>query len=173
MKRLILLRHAKAVGQGAAPDRDRVLADKGRADMEAVAAHLKAAALHPDLALVSPAARAQETWSLTGLDGETDRADERIYEASADELLGIIRDAEPALGSLMLVGHNPGLEALGIELVRDGPEPGLARLREGFSTAGVAIIDFDIDEWSRVGPRTGRLVSFETPGSLGTNAGRR
>ena len=166
MKRLILLRHARAVAKDAAPDFDRVLAPEGRAQMEAMAGHL--AGLPCDLALVSPSARTRETWELARRSDVPARFDQRIYEASERELLAVAQEAEQTAQSVILVGHNPAFEELALDLVRSGEQgPAADRLRHGFPTASVAILDFEISSWPELARRTGRLVSFETPASLG------
>lgn len=166
MKRLILLRHAKAVGKDAARDIDRVLAPRGRRQMEVMAEHLAPIAV--DLALVSPSARTRETWKLARRPDIPVEFDQRIYEASEPELLAVAQEADPQADSVILVGHNPAFEELALDLVRAGEEGEAAeRLRRGFPTAGVAVLEFEIDAWRRLARRTGRLVSFETPKSLG------
>ncbi|NNM74688.1 SixA phosphatase family protein [Enterovirga aerilata] len=165
MKRLVLLRHAKAVGKDAARDFDRVLAPRGRAQMEVVARHL--ASMPLDLALVSPSARTRETWELARRPEVPVRFDRRIYEASEPELLKVAQEAEPSSEALVLVGHNPAFEELARDLVRTGDEAGMGRLLDGMPTAAVAVIAFEIDSWRRLSRKTGRLLSFETPASLG------
>lgn len=163
MKRLILLRHAKAAGRTAGPDRDRVLAAEGRREVEAVARHLAEAALRPDLALVSSAARTRETWLLSGLGDAPVRYEDSIYDAPADTLLGLVRSADPSVETLMIVGHNPAVEELAAELVQTGTERELDAVRQGLPTAALVTIDFDAGEWRGVSPRTGRLVGFFAP----------
>ena len=170
MKRLVLLRHAKAEAKNAAEDFERVLAKRGRAQMSVVARHLSEAGLRPDLAILSPSARTRETWSLAKLKDVPVQLDERIYEAAHETLLEIVREAPDDATMVALVGHNPGFEELAHELVRTGPGEALARLRRGYPTAGVAAIEFEVERWRAVSPRTGRLVSFETPASLGSEA---
>lgn len=163
MKRLILLRHAKAVPKAAATDAERALASDGRAQMTSVARYFADEKLVPDAAIVSPSVRTRETWSLSGLDAAPARFDERIYEASTEDLFDVVRDLEPTAGTVVLVGHNPGIEEFGRALVRNG-EP---KLRDGFPTAAVAVIAFDVERWDAIAPRSGHLVAFETPASLG------
>lgn len=163
MKRLILLRHAKAVSKKAGPDRDRVLAEEGRREMEFVARHVAEAGIRPDLVLVSPAARTRETWSLSGLEDAAVRYDGSIYDAPADTLLGLVRSADRSVETLMMVGHNPGFEELAAELVQAGPEREVDAVRQGLPTAALVAIEFDVEDWRGVSPRTGRLVGFFAP----------
>lgn len=131
--------------------------------MTALARYFAEEKLLPDAALVSPSVRTRETWSLSGLDAAPAQFDERIYEASIEDLFDVLRDVEPSAATVILVGHNPGIEEFGRALVRDG-DP---KLRDGFPTATVAVIGFDAERWDAVEPRSGRLLAFETPASLG------
>ena len=166
MKRLILLRHAKAVAKDGVRDFDRVLAPQGRAQMDVIAEHL--ASLPCDLALVSPSARTRETWILARRADVATRFDQQIYEATERELLAVAQAADPEAETVILVGHNPAFEELALDLVRAGEQGAAAeRLRGGMPTASVAVIAFDVDSWPKLSRRTGTLVSFETPASLG------
>jgi phosphohistidine phosphatase len=170
MKRLVLLRHAKAVNKDAARDFDRVLAPRGREQMKAMSGHL--APMQLDLALVSPSARTRETWTLARRPEVTTRFDQRIYEASERDLLSVAQEADAAAASVVLVGHNPAFEELALDLVRAGEGGDAAeRLRGGFPTAAIAVIEFETDSWRQLSRGTGRLVSFETPASLGLTGG--
>lgn len=166
MKRLLVLRHAEAVPKDAADDFDRVLSARGRNQMAAVARHLAGAAEVPDGALVSPAARTRETWSRAGLDPVPFRTDERIYEASPDDLLAVLRDGDDLATSLVLVGHNPGLHDAARALLAAGADGDLRRLAE-FPTACLAEFELDTGSWRELSWRTGRLLSLVTPADLG------
>ena len=167
MKRLVLLRHGKAVSKDAARDFERALAPRGREQMGRMAEHL--ADMRLDLALSSPSARTRETWTLARRSDVPVRFDDRIYEAAETELLAVAQEADPQAEAVILVGHNPAFEALSLDLLRAGEKGAAAeRLSRGFPTAGVAVLEFDIDSWRKLSRRTGRLVSFETPASLGS-----
>lgn len=161
MKRLAILRHAKAVAK-TADDFGRVLAPRGRRQMEAVGRHLAAAGPAPDLALVSPAARTRETWALCGLGRTPVRFVEEIYDAECDDLLRVVRGIGDEVGSAVLVGHNPGLEELAAALVRDA-----GAVRDGLPTAALVAIELPVASWREVTPRQGRIARFETPATLG------
>jgi phosphohistidine phosphatase len=121
--------------------------------------------LVPDLVLVSPSKRTRQTWEKaeTSL-GKTDVRFERgIYEAPADRLLGLIRDVDDSVRTVVLVGHNPGVSDLARALVGHGDRYAFARLRSKFVTAGVAVIDFAVDHWADVKPGEGRLDRFVVP----------
>lgn len=112
---LILLRHAKSDWSGDHPDLDRPLAQRGRRQAPETGRWLNANIDRLDLAVVSPAVRARSTWELvlSELDvAPPTRTDVRVYAATASELLSVVRDVSDDVGTVVLVGHNPGLEDL-------------------------------------------------------------
>ena len=112
---LILLRHAKSDWSGALPDIDRPLAERGTAQAPLAGRWLASHGGVIDLAIVSPAQRARETWELASAELDPAppvRFDERVYAASAGQLLDILREAPDEARTLVLVGHNPGMEQL-------------------------------------------------------------
>lgn len=124
--------------------------------------------LVPSLALVSTARRTQETWALAASElGAVPKRDEAaIYEAPAERLLELIRATVPEVATLMIVGHNPGMEDLAALLLRDdGGEAG-ERLREKFPTAGIAVLSLPIDDWAEAARHIGMLEAFATPRSV-------
>ena len=113
---LILLRHAKSDWSGDEPD------DAGRWPSAASGRHPRPAAGWPanvgpiDLAVVSPAVRARSTWELAVGRARARAArtvvDDRVYAASSGELLDVVRGLDDDHRTVVLVGHNPGLEDL-------------------------------------------------------------
>ncbi len=169
MRRLMLLRHAKSDWPDGMADLDRPLAPRGREAAPRMGAYLAEEGLLPDLALVSPARRTQETFDLVAphLGGPDSRTEPRIYEAPAERLLEVVRETPGAVRTLLLVGHNPGSEDLARRLVGHGDRYAFARLNQKYPTAGLAVIDFAVEEWSEVAPRGGRLDRFVTPKTIG------
>ena len=165
MCRLILLRHAKSDrNQIGKIDHDRILNARGAKDATLIGAYLAHHGFLPDRAIVSTAARATETWEFaakslpeTPLDLES-----RLYEASPGAILDVIMAVEPAVKTLILVGHNPSFHGLAVTLVGTGDVEARQRLREKFPTAGVAVIDFAGD-WKNIRPAAGRLERFVSP----------
>ena len=171
MKRLYCLRHAKAVAKDPADDVDRVLAPRGRRQMKAVAGFIGETRIRPDRALVSPAARTRETWARTGFKDVPTVFEARIYEASLETLLDVLREADDAARSLVMVGHNPGFEGLMRGLAGGIGEPhALARLAAKVPTASLAILDLPVDRWADARLASGRLIGFVTPAWLGDEA---
>src|SRR3954451_9727604 len=153
MLRLMLFRHAKSAYPAGVEDHERPLAERGRKAAPAIGRYMADQELVPDLAVVSTARRAQETWALAAQALGTDvprREEGRIYEAGPAAILDTVRQTAPGIGTLLLVGHNPGFEDLAAELVGGGDKDALARLRTKFPTAGLAVIDFDFQRWSDV-----------------------
>jgi phosphohistidine phosphatase len=172
MRRLMLLRHAKSDWPGGTPDLERPLGKRGRDAAPRIARHLAEEALVPDLVLVSPARRTQETWELVrsaAADAEV-RTESRIYEAPPGRLLDVLHEVEPDVRTLLMIGHNPGFEGLAKLLVGHGDRYAFARLSHKFPTAGLAVIDFPVESWREVEPRAGRLDRFVTPKTLGADA---
>jgi phosphohistidine phosphatase len=164
----MLLRHAKT--ERAEPgerdrDRDRKLTKRGRSDAPVIGAYMAHHGLVPDLALVSPATRAQETWALLAdCFAKTPKAvsEERIYNAEPQKLMNLVAETEGAR-SLVLVGHNPGLHDLAIQLIASGDVEARERIAEGLPTSGLVVIDLAFDDWSRLHPHSGRLDRFVSP----------
>jgi phosphohistidine phosphatase len=88
------------------------------------------------------------------------RFEQRVYGASAGELLELIREQPAAVQTLLLVGHEPGMSELSLALAGSGP--GLPRLREKFPTAAIAVLSAP-GTWSRLRPGEARLLTFVTP----------
>jgi phosphohistidine phosphatase len=170
MLRLMLLRHAKSAWPAGADDHARPLAERGRRAAPMIGRHMAERGLVPDLAVVSTARRAAETWTLVAqsFGKPVERRDEpRIYEAGPAAILAEIRAVEPSVTSLLLVGHNPGFERLTAELVASGEQRDLARLAKKYPTAALAVIEFDAARWSDIAKGAGTLTAFVTPKSLG------
>jgi phosphohistidine phosphatase len=170
MRRLMLLRHAKSDwSEAGQADIDRVLSARGRSAAPRVGEYMAGQALVPDLALVSSAQRTRETWELVS--GAYKKPPEstiepRVYDASADKLLKLIRETKGDIHALLVVGHNPAMEELADSLVTMGDPVSRDAMDEKFPTAALAVIDFPTDSWSEVAQGTGRLDRFVTPRSL-------
>lgn len=112
---LILLRHAKSAWPQESSDAARPLAGRGRRDAPAVGRWLRGQIPKIDLVLCSPAVRAAQTWDLAAAQLDSVprlRHDERLYDASAEQLLTITQELPSEASTVVLVGHNPSLEDL-------------------------------------------------------------
>ena len=172
MRRLLLLRHAKAErAQPGERDQDRVLAVRGRADAKKLGAYLVRHAFVPDRAVVSTAARTRETWTQVAQAFAAPPPvdfDERIYDAAPQAILETIKETDPQTGTLIMIGHNPGIQELASMLVATGEIDARERLGEGFPTSALALITFALADWSNLRARAGRLEHFITPQWLET-----
>ena len=166
MSRLYLLRHARAAWPDPGMnDFDRPLTDAGVSQTTELSAHMHEAGLAPSVIICSTARRARETWRklAEGLLVAEDDAifDNELYTGDASDYVAIMR-RHGTDGPVMIVGHNPMMEDTSEALAPVGKKSALSRLQSGFSTCGLAIIDFDepLDEAS---PGTGRLTDFIVP----------
>jgi phosphohistidine phosphatase len=173
MKRLLLLRHAKAVA--ASPksgDHARVLADRGRNDAPRIGIVMQHKRYLPDLVLCSTAKRTMETWQHAApeLDGSPDvRFLDELYLAPWKAIVGIVRESGPT-NTVLVIGHNPGLEECARMLARkplDDVERALANtLAEKFPTCALAVLDFEIAMWQDIAAGEGALIDFVRPRNL-------
>lgn len=119
--------------------------------------------------MVSPARRARQTWVLVA--AELDPApqvvvDDRIYDNTVEDLLGVIADTDPGVTTLGLVGHSPAIADLSVALDGGrGNSPAMAELARKYPTSGIAVFDID-SEWAHVGRGAGRLLHFTAPRHL-------
>jgi phosphohistidine phosphatase len=168
MKTIYLLRHAKS--SWANPeigDLDRPLATRGQRATEKIANHLREHGVKPALVLCSSARRTRETLALVApaLGSAAELVfEEGLYAASAADLLSRLRRIPKTTPSVMIVGHNPGLQDLALSLCGRGVL--LARLREGFPTTALAILRSPITSWSELRPRDAELIDFVAPREL-------
>jgi len=163
---LLLLRHAKSSWvDPTLPDHDRPLASRGRRDAKRIAKHLTGLEFEPELVLCSSAVRTRETLELVrpALGNSKVLFEDGLYGASSDELLARIRVVPDAVGSVMLIGHNPGLEQLALLLASSGDE--LRRLETKFPTAALATLAVETT-WSRLAPGDAILTAYIVPKQL-------
>ena len=168
MHTLYLLRHAKSSwAEPELPDRNRPLAPRGRRDAKRIAKHFVRLEIQAELVLCSSAVRTRETLERLRVargGGSTVLLEDELYGASAEQLLERIRLVPEAIASVMLIGHNPGLQDLALLLVEDGIE--LGRLEEKFPTAALATLTIPERAWSQVGPGAALLTAYIVPKQL-------
>ena len=171
MLTLSLLRHAKSSwdAQGL-DDHERPLAKRGAKAAPEVAKFLRREQLVPNLVLCSGAVRARATLALMlaelGPPAPEIRYEDALYLAAPAAVLDRIRHCDPAQAHIMVIGHNPGLHALALELVGNGDRKALAALATEFPTAALAVLTFAGPRWSDVTCAAGRLEHFVTPRRL-------
>lgn len=170
MRRLMLLRHAKSDWSSPGMrDHDRVLAERGRESAPRIGSYMTRHALRPDLILASTATRVRQTLDLIlPAFPKPPRIvyDDRLYEVEAEGLLEVVKETPGDVHALMLVGHNPGLAELAAHLVGTGDVETRQKLLEKFPTAGLAVIDFPLDDWRKLHAKAGRLDRFVAPRAI-------
>jgi phosphohistidine phosphatase len=167
MKRLYLLRHAKSSWDDPSiADDERPLSPRGRKAAVRMARHLGREAIRPDLVLCSTALRARETYEriAPALGDPPTRTENGLYGATAEALLERLRRVPEETGSVMLIGHNPGLQHLVTLLATRGPE--LRRVRTKYPTCALASLDLGSRAWSELQPGDAELVGLVTPNDL-------
>ena len=170
MRRLLLLRHAKSSwADERHDDFERPLAPRGVRAAEAMADFLAREGLAPELVLCSAARRAVETWRRMAGRLEVKPkglVEAALYLAGSEALLDRVRRVPDDHATVMLIGHNPGMETLARMLSGSGDRTARRRMAEKFPTAALAVIDFDVARWAELAPGEGRLARFVTPKDL-------
>jgi phosphohistidine phosphatase len=176
-RKLVLFRHAKSAWPAGVADHERPLAPRGQRDAPVMGRWLRDAGYTPGQVLCSTARRARETWQFaqTGL-GTTPPVtfEPGVYEATAAGLLAIIRRTPAAVGTLLVIGHNPTMEELALMLAaavpgtRADPLPNtpapnvLERMQVKFPTAAIAVLEFGV-AWRALAQGRAHLAAFVTP----------
>ena len=173
MRRLFLVRHAKAEPSVGRDDYERKLTGRGRHDAQRMAEALKERELIPGALIHSGAARARETAEIFAEAWDRDvplEKDTGVYEASPSTLLSLTRALPKSRKQVALVGHNPGLGEFAVSLAGSGAHEDIRRLAAKYPTCAVAVIEFPVKAWDGVEPGTGLLSLFLTPAELETEA---
>jgi phosphohistidine phosphatase len=168
MKRLYLLRHAKSSWKDATlGDHDRPLAGRGRRASRVIARRLRDRGIEPEVVLCSTARRARETLDriAPALGAPAVEFEPDLYVADARGLLERLRSVADAIESVMLIGHNPAVQELAIDLAR--PSPTASELAAKYPTAALAVLTFTAASWRGLGRGTGELVELVKPRDLG------
>jgi phosphohistidine phosphatase len=163
------LRHAKSSWDDPTlEDHDRPLAPRGRETAQRLAKHFRRAAIRPQLVLCSSAARARQTLApiseAMGLEDRT-QIESALYAATANQLLARLRTVDQQVMSVLVIGHNPGLQDLALELAGADPEV-VIQLGEKFPTGALAEVVADSGAWSDLTPTTARVASLTVPRDL-------
>jgi phosphohistidine phosphatase len=166
-RRLFLLRHAKSSWkQPELADHDRPLAKRGRRAADAIARHMREQDIAPELVLCSTARRARETLERIqpALATAPVRHEPELYGASAAELLERVRGVPDGVASVLLIGHNPAIAQLALDLA--GPSPQRDDLGAKFPTGALATLVVPAASWRGLGRDGAELVAFVRPRDL-------
>lgn len=164
---LVLLRHAKAEPAGSLDDQMRPLALKGRSQATGVGGSLAATGLVPDAVLVSTALRTRQTWDLVraglGVPPEVATLSDDVYTAGVRSLLGLLRQTDESVGTLLVVGHEPTVSQTAAALAGPGSdEAAVARVRVGVPTATYSVLEIS-GAWADLEPDAARLLTVISP----------
>lgn len=170
MKRLILLRHAKTeLWNEGVSDRDRKLVSRGHKDAEVIGDELKARGWGPDAALVSSARRTRETWRHLQdfFPGCEATLSDTLYLASVPTILDQVTLAAPSVSTLIVIGHNPGMQEAALSILREAgtnDEMAARKLGEKLPT-GTAVL-FESEEDEAFTPVHFRMMGWIRPKTL-------
>lgn len=166
MVTLSLFRHAKSSWDNPGlADFDRPLAPRGEKAAPRMGKYMAEHGLEPDLVLCSTAVRARQTVDLAASQWASSPPivhEDGLYHAGSGEMLRLLTSVPEERVHAMLVGHNPGLQALAASIAGSGERPALDAMRAKFPTAALAVIDFD-GGWRNAGTGAGRLRLFVVP----------
>lgn len=159
----MLVRHAKAEQGGDDADHERELTKRGHRDAAEAGRWLCEQGIGVDEVLCSTATRTQQTcegiWS-AGCSEADVHHEHRIYNASADRLLDVVREADADANVVMMVGHAPGIPVLASLLAEgEGSDRAHDLMSEGFPTAGIAVLRFS-GHWTDLAAGVARLDRF-------------
>jgi phosphohistidine phosphatase len=170
-KTLYLLRHAKSSWKDESlDDFDRPLNKRGRRAAMALGTYLARASIAPAQVLCSSAKRTRETMDIIQAELKSVvpiRFEKGIYLADSPSLLRRLKRLNDSLSSVMLVGHNPGLERLALMLIAESDDAVRRTLANKFPTGSLAVIESDVGRWADLKPGCGRLGSFVKGRDLG------
>ena len=167
MKRVLLMRHAKSSWKDTAvPDHDRPLAGRGKRAAKAMGRYMRDERVAPALVLCSTARRARETLARIepGMARHSVRVERQLYGASADALLERLRRVPDTFDSVLMIGHNPGLQELALYLA--APSAERDELGAKYPTAALATLEVSAESWRAVDRGSARLVGFVRPRDL-------
>lgn len=165
MKRLYLLRHAKAMNSEGGGDIERKLAPKGTQDALALGALMKSKDYQPTSIYCSPALRTKETLEavIEGIGETKTQFEDKIYNSSRGNLFHLIQSADNACDALMIVAHNPGIHELAAMLAAEDDNGLINRLMSEFSPGTLCVFDCPKAAWSDIQPAENMIVDFLSP----------
>lgn len=162
---LLAVRHAKSSWDHDVDDHDRPLSGRGRRDADALGRLLVEQQLVADLVLCSTAARTQQTWerahAIGAAAGEV-RLVRGIYHAWVPELVRLVRETPEEVGTLLMLGHAPGIPDLVEHVCIRTDSAAWARLDQKYPTSGLAVITLP-GPWRDLGGTSADLVRFTVP----------
>ncbi|MFC9996244.1 SixA phosphatase family protein [Nocardia sp. NPDC127526] len=161
VRTLILMRHGKSGYPEGVADHDRPLAPRGQREAGLAGDWLRETQPAIDAVLCSTATRTRETLAATGITAPV-TFEKGIYEASPHTLIELVQLTDPAVATLLLIGHSPGMPWTAWELASNRGSTAAEELSRKFPTSALAVLEFD-RPWADADPGTGDLVRFHVP----------
>jgi len=163
MKRVIIVRHAKSVPYGYDDDFNRDLTERGIRDAEKISSHLAISGIMPDMVIASPATRALHTAAIfcenLGFEKSRIKKEKDFYEnLTTQDFVEILQKLPERVNTIFVFGHNPTVYYLVYNLVKyfNGDMP----------TCSTVALDFDVEKWSEITARSGKLAFQLTPKTI-------
>jgi phosphohistidine phosphatase len=162
MKLLYLLRHAHAGSHNSGlADFDRPLDERGWQEAEAVAAYIQTKGLHLDRVMCSAALRTQETLEplRSIVDTQQIEISESFYNIPEDQILDHLKQLPDEVGSVLYIGHNPGIAFAMLRLAQSVPD----LLKDGVEPATLIGFRVPLDQWGELSWKMGEIIDFFHP----------
>jgi len=164
MKRVILVRHAKSVSHGYDQDYDRTLTDRGDEDAHTISLELQKLEIHPDLIIASPAVRTTQTARIyaetLGYPFKSILFEKKLYSGKTSEnFLSMLQELEDEKETVIVFGHNPTIYYYMHFLMH--------HFNDEVPTCSTVGIDFEVDSWSKLKERDGKMVFRLIPDMFG------
>jgi len=168
MKRLYLLRHGKSGWEN--PDLNdfqRPLTERGRSDVPLIGRYMADKGYNPDRVLCSTSVRTQETWELVEPElPKTDRDvrfSNRLYLAIPEQVMSQVQNTSDESRALLVIGHNPGMQESAMGFSKSRRSEHYRKIEDVFPSAGLAVLQFSVDNWEDAFAGAGELIDFYTP----------
>lgn len=158
------MRHAKSVSHGYDQDYDRTLTDRGDEDAHTISLELQKLEIHPDLIIASPAVRTTQTARIyaetLGYPFKSILFEKKLYSGKTSEnFLSMLQELEDEKETVIVFGHNPTIYYYMHFLMH--------HFNDEVPTCSTVGIDFEVDSWSKLKERDGKMVFRLIPDMFG------
>jgi len=161
LRELFLVRHAKSDWKTPTPDIERPISEKGKKAANRLGDWLEKNDISPDYILVSPAKRTQQTLKRLNVSKDIKvKTLDTLYLAERDQLINILSQVPPQYEKVMMIGHNPGFEALRQYLEK---KPDCRDCEADLFPTGTFAHFVLPTDWQNLSPGAGKLMQFIRP----------
>ncbi|PYI69844.1 histidine phosphatase [Arthrobacter livingstonensis] len=167
IKRLILMRHAKAAFPVGVEDHERPLAQRGHNEAPLAGKWLLENGIVPDFILCSSALRTRQTctWVCQQLGDKapTPKLEYGLYAASPHRMLSVVNHVPETVTTLMVISHMPGIQELALTLAsRDSDQDAYMNMANGYPTSAFTVLEHGGD-WATLDGQDARVTHFVVP----------